>query len=119
MLGETVEHALAGERFALCFEVSGRSRRPRRHIIKTDVIAVAPRWLQQQLHRRHLSGVAGEIAAELGQRRTISVFEQRQQRLTDCASLGAHAAQQELLAFLVSGTEFEVEKDRDQDEDNR
>ena len=117
ILGEAVEHALLRQGIALGLEVGGRDRRPRRHVVKA--VAAGAGGRQQQLDRGHLAGEAGEGGAELGQGVDVGGLQQRQQGLADHAPFVAHAAQQQLLALLVGGAEFDVEKDRDEQKDDR
>ena len=116
ILGEAVEHALLRQRIPLGLEVGGRHRGPRRHIVKA--VAAGARGRQQQFDRRHLAGKARRLAPSSG-KFSMSRLQHRQQGLADHPPFVAHAAQQQFLAFLVSVAEFDVEKDRDQQKDNR
>src|SRR5215472_8423296 len=56
------------------------------------------------------------MVSKFRQRAIVGGLEQWQQGLADRVPFCPHAAQQQLLAFLVGPPEFEVEEDRDQDE---
>ena len=95
-----------------------RDRGPRRQIVERISSSTGIGRPQEQLYRRHFARETGETASKIRQRGVGGALEQWQQGLADYATFCAHAAEQQLLAFLVGPPEFQIEEDRDQDEDD-
>ena len=118
VFGEAVEHALLDERVVFRLEIALRDRGPGCQIVERITSSVCVGGPEKQLYRGHLAYEPGEMASEFRQRGVVGGLEQWQQGLADRAPLSSNAAQQQLLAFLVSRAELEVEEDWNQDEDD-
>src|SRR5258708_38257949 len=109
VFGEALEHALLRERVVFRLEIALRDRGPGRQIVNRIASRASVGRPEEQLYRRHLAREPGEMASEFRQRGVVGGLEQRQQGLANRAPFSTHAAQQQLLAFLVGRPEFEVE----------
>ena len=116
--GETFQHAQPREHVVFRLQIVLRDRGPRRQIIERISSSTGVGRPQEQLYRRHFARETGEMASKIRQLGVVGGLEQWQQGLADHAPFGSHTAQQQLLAFLVGPPEFQIEEDRDQDEDD-
>jgi len=118
VFAEAFEHPLLRERVVFRLQIALRDRGPGRQIVERIASSASAGRPEKKLYRRHFARERGEMTSEIRQRGVVNGLEQRQQGLADRATFGPHAAQQQLLAFLVGPPEFEVEEDWNQDEDD-